>query len=152
MPRLITTIHPLHPADAPTTCGNASAASGNSGYRFRPTPRPAGELIRRCHQFAEAEIARWYRYEIAPVHLADEQDTDLDWDGYRWITATPATTSGGWQAKVLALSASAPQMYFNDDPEDADRGVAISRPAGDSGARPATPSWLARPAFRAVAG
>ena len=82
-PRLITTIHPLHPADAPTTCGNASAASGNSGYRFRPTPRPAGELIRRCHQFAEAEIARWYRYEIAPVHLADEQDTDLDWDGYR---------------------------------------------------------------------
>ena len=35
-------------------------------------------LIQRCHQFAEAEITSWYRYVIAPAHLADEQDTPSD--------------------------------------------------------------------------
>ena len=35
-------------------------------------------LIQRCHRFAEAEITSWYRYVIAPAHLADEQDTPSD--------------------------------------------------------------------------
>ncbi len=81
---------------------------------------PDAELIRRCHQFAEADLASWYRYVIAAENLADEQDTAADFDGYNWITATPATTQEGWRAKALALSAWDRTTYFNDEPQEND--------------------------------
>jgi hypothetical protein len=81
---------------------------------------PDAELIRRCHQFAEADLASWYRYVIAAENLADEQDTAAHFDGYNWITATPATTQEGWRAKALALSAWDRTTYFNDEPEEND--------------------------------
>ena len=79
---------------------------------------PDAELIRRCHQFAEAEISSWYRYVIAAENLADEQDTAEDSDGYNWITATPATTPAGWHAKALAWSAWHRTGYFDDEDSD----------------------------------
>jgi hypothetical protein len=70
------------------------------------------ELIRICHQFAEAELASWYR-DVA----SDEWDEDegVDWDTYHQILATPATTPEGWHAKALACSAFAQSTY--DDHE-----------------------------------
>jgi hypothetical protein len=86
------------------------------------TGNPDAELIRRCHQFAEADLASWYRYVLAACNGedADAQDTPADVDGYNWITATPATTREGWHAKALALSAWDRTAYFNDEPEESD--------------------------------
>jgi hypothetical protein len=77
---------------------------------------PDAELIRVCHQFAEAELENWYRYVTAPVDVADKQDRASDWDTYRWIVSTPAVTAEGWQAKALAYSAWDEEAYW-DEPE-----------------------------------
>ncbi len=77
---------------------------------------PDAELIRACQQFAEAELASWYRYVVAPDDLADVQDVPPDWDTLHWIERTPATTPEGWCAKALALSAWHRDVF--DDPED----------------------------------
>jgi len=66
---------------------------------------PDAELFRVCQQFAEVELASWYRYVVAPDDLADVQDAPPDWDTLHWIERTPATTPEGWCAKALALSA-----------------------------------------------
>ena len=66
---------------------------------------PDAELIRVCHQFAEADLASWYRYLTAPEDVADEQDEPLDFDTLHWIAATPATTPDGIHAKALAYAA-----------------------------------------------
>jgi hypothetical protein len=77
---------------------------------------PDAELVRVCYRFAEEELARRHRYIVAPDDLADEADTPVDWDSYRSITATPATTPEGWHAKALAFSAWDTEAY--DDHED----------------------------------
>jgi len=77
---------------------------------------PDAEMIRACQQFAEAELASWYRYVVAPDDLADVQDAPPDWDTLHWIERTPATTPEGWCAKALALSAWHRDVF--DDPED----------------------------------
>ena len=41
-------------------------------------PLPDAELVRVCHEFAEAEWRSWWRYVTAPVDLADEQDREPD--------------------------------------------------------------------------
>ena len=133
----------------------------------KPPDSPGAELIRRCQQFAEAEIASWYRYVIAPEHLADEQDTPSDMGGYNWIVATPATTPEGLHAKALALSAWDRTRYFDDEPLDSDgtsallasllqdvvapaRNAIMARLAAQLGPLPARSSpegrWLGRPA------
>ena len=92
--------------------GPAHAAPGAAGAD--------AELIRTCHQFTETELGRWYRYVVAPAHLADDLDDQApDWDTLHWIIATPATTHEGWHAKALALSAWDREAYWNDD----DRGT-----------------------------
>ena len=40
---------------------------------------PDAELVRVCHAFAEAEYRNWWRYILAPAHLADAQDRLPDW-------------------------------------------------------------------------
>jgi hypothetical protein len=83
----------------------------------KPDDDAAGELIRICHQFAEAEITRWYRAEIDD----DFVDDDIDHDTYNWIAATPATTPGGWQAKALAYAAFNRHVYDDYEEDDDDR-------------------------------
>jgi hypothetical protein len=73
------------------------------------------ELIRICHAFAEAEFDNWYRYVVAPVETADDDDRPPDWDTYRLIIDTPATTPAGWHAKALAFVAWYREAY--DDVE-----------------------------------
>jgi hypothetical protein len=86
---------------------------------WRNGPRPPdgadAELIRLCHAFAEAEFGNWYRYVVAPVETADDDDTPPDWDTYHLIVATPATTPAGWHAKALAFAAWDREAY--DDVE-----------------------------------
>ena len=83
----------------------------------RPPDEPDAELIRLCHAFAEAEFANWYRYVVAPVETADDDDAPPDWDTYHLIIATPATTPAGWHAKALAFVAWDREAY--DDEEKA---------------------------------
>jgi len=77
---------------------------------------PDAELIRVCHRFAEAELASWFRYVVAPDGLADTQDGPPDWNTLHWIEDTPAVTPEGWCAKALALSAWHRDVF--DDPEE----------------------------------
>jgi hypothetical protein len=105
--------------------GRAAAATAVSGIALSAIAAPASadvadtDLIRRCYQFAECQLASWYRYVTAPVDKADEQDTPHDWETLHWITATPATTPAGWHAKALAYTAWNHDAY-NDPKEDAD--------------------------------
>ena len=68
---------------------------------------PDAELIRVCQQFAETEFADWYRYVTTDDREIERQseDTPPDWATVRWITATPAHTLAGHQAKALACAA-----------------------------------------------
>jgi hypothetical protein len=68
-------------------------------------PDADAELIRICHEFAEGQLADWYRYIVASDDEADELDEPLDWTRYDHIIATPATTPEGWHAKALAFTA-----------------------------------------------
>ncbi len=90
---------------APSGAAVAAAASN-----------PDAELIQVCHRFAEAELASWFRYVVAPVDLADAQDGPPDWDTLHWIEDTSAVTPEGWCAKALALSAWHRDVF--DDPEE----------------------------------
>jgi hypothetical protein len=81
-----------------------------------PSISPDAELIQVCHRFAEAELAIWFRYVVAPVDLADAQDVPPDWDTLHWIENTPAASPEGWCAKALALSAWHRDVF--DDPEE----------------------------------
>jgi hypothetical protein len=81
-----------------------------------PAVNPDAELIRICHEFADVEMARWYRYVVTDEDLADEPDEEVDWDTYHRILATPATTPEGWHAKALAYAALDRDAY--DDHED----------------------------------
>lgn len=78
---------------------------------------PDTELVRVCHQFAEAEYRNWWRYCTAPDHLADAEGTDPDWTTLEWIEATPAATPAGWAAKGLALAAWHREAYDDSDAE-----------------------------------
>ncbi|MGI4946970.1 MAG: hypothetical protein ACRYHQ_41500 [Janthinobacterium lividum] len=80
------------------------------------TPGDA-ELVRVCHQFAEAEYREWWRYVTTPDHLADAEATDPDWATLEWIETTPATTPAGWAAKALALAAFHRETYDDSDAE-----------------------------------
>ena len=95
------------------SASTASAATGSDA-----------ELIRVCQQFAEAEIAAWYRYVTAPDHLSDTQDMAPDWVTLHWITATPAVTAEGWRAKALAY-AGFHRDAFDDAPEDRDPSTSL---------------------------
>jgi len=89
-------------------------------------PSADTEMVRVCHDFAEAEWRNWWRYVTAPADLADAQDRDPDWPTLAWIEATPATTPAGWHAKALALSAW-DRAAYDDDAEwhepDSDTGL-----------------------------
>jgi len=74
-------------------------------------PALDAELVRVCHQFAEAEYREWWRYCTAPDNLADAEAAEPDWATLAWIRATPATTPAGWAAKALALAAWDREMY-----------------------------------------
>jgi hypothetical protein len=86
-----------------------TAASAEAG--------PDAELVRICHDFAEAEWRRWWRYVTAPDDLADAEATDPDWSTLEWIETTPATTPAGWAAKALALAAWHREAYDDSDAE-----------------------------------
>lgn len=81
---------------------------------------PDAELIRVCHQFAEAEYRNWWRYIILPGHLADAQNRALDWTTLSWIETTSATTSAGWHAKALAYAAWWREAYDNAEFPESD--------------------------------
>ncbi len=78
-------------------------------------PCADAELVRVCHRFAEAEYRNWWRYIVAPAHLADVLDQEPDWSTLERIETTPATTPTGWAAKALALAAWNREAY--DDPD-----------------------------------
>ncbi len=80
-------------------------------------PAPDAELVRVCHDFAEAEWRSWWRYVTAPDYLADAEATDPDWSTLEWIETTPATTPAGWAAKALALAAWHREAYDDSDAE-----------------------------------
>jgi hypothetical protein len=80
-------------------------------------PGGDAELVRLCHQFAENELGKWYRYVVAPEPECDNQDEDPDWTGYHRIVATAATTPEGWHAKALAFTAWDRDAY-NDHDDD----------------------------------
>lgn len=82
-----------------------------------PPAEPDAELVRVCHQFAEAEWRNWWRYVTAPANLADAEATDPDWTTLEWIETTPATTPAGWAAKALALAAWHREAYDDSDAE-----------------------------------
>ena len=68
---------------------------------------PDAELIRVCQQFAETQFADWYLYVVTDDSQIERQleDAPVDWATVRWITATPAHTLAGHQAKALACAA-----------------------------------------------
>ncbi len=80
-------------------------------------PCADAELVRVCHRFAEAEYRNWWRYIVAPAHLADAHDREPDWATLQWIETTPATTSAGWHAKALAYAAWWREAYDDAEPE-----------------------------------
>jgi len=88
----------LHGSAAALLAGTAAASA-------KPGSSPDAELVRVCHDFAEAEFRNWWRYVTAPDDLADAQDQEPDWTTLAWIEATPATTPAGWHAKALAYAA-----------------------------------------------
>ncbi len=88
---------------------------------------PDAELVRVCHDFAEAEWRSWWRYVVAPAELADDHTREPDWPTLGWIEATPATTPAGWHAKALALAAWDHAAY---DDEEAERAGAAGLLAG----------------------
>jgi len=90
----------------------------------KPGPGPDAELVRVCHDFAEAEWRNWWRYVTAPDDLADEQDLAPDYAALAWIEATPATTPTGWQAKALAYAAWWREAY-DDAEEDRDTSTSL---------------------------
>ena len=84
---------------------------------------PDALLIRTCQQFSEAELNAWYRYcTAAPGE--EHNDPPVDRAALDWITATPATTPTGWQAKALVCAAFNRNMY-DDSWDDRDRGTPI---------------------------
>lgn len=83
------------------------------------TPHDA-ELVRVCHDFAEAEYRSWWRYIVAPNDIADAQDREPDWSTLAWIEATPATTPAGWHAKALAYAAWWREAYDHAEERDSD--------------------------------
>ena len=107
-----------------------------------PMADPDAELVRVCHDFAEAEFRNWWRYVVAPDHLADAQDTDPDWPILAWIEATPATTPAGWHAKALAYAAWWRDAY--DDAEDGDSDAPLLASLLRDMVRPARAAILAR--------
>jgi hypothetical protein len=76
---------------------------------------PDAELIRICRGFAENELEKFYRY-VTTEDTDDLDDEPVDWDTYRRILATPATTPEGWHAKALAFTSWDREAY--DDHED----------------------------------
>ena len=80
-------------------------AAGAAAARASTDSGPDAELVRVCHDFAEAEFRNWWRYVTTPADLADTQDREPDWSTLAWIEATPATTPAGWHAKALAYAA-----------------------------------------------
>lgn len=104
---------------------------------------PDAELIALCHQFAEAELASWYRYVVAPDHLADAQDTAPDWATMEKIAATSPTTLEGIQAKALACSAWDREAF--DGPQaDRDRSTTLLASLLRDMAAPARATIVAR--------
>ncbi len=89
--------------------GSAAAVTAASAE-----PGPDAELVRVCHDFAEAEWRNWWRYIVAPANLADAQDREPEWPTLAWIEATSATTPAGWHAKALALAAWDRAAYDDD--------------------------------------
>ncbi len=98
-------------------CGAAAAVAVPAAASTLPADLPDAELVRVCHEFAEAEFRNWWRYIVAPADLADAQDREPDWPTLAWIEATPATTPAGWHAKALAYAAWWREADDNADPE-----------------------------------
>ena len=80
---------------------------------------PDAELIRVCQQFAEAQFADWYLYVTTddPETEFQSENAPVDWETVRWITATPAHTLAGHQAKALACAAWDRDSY-DSSPDD----------------------------------
>ena len=88
----------------------------------KPQANPDEALIRACYRLAEGELDSRYRYVTSPDGLKGDDEADvalLD-----WITATPATTPEGWQAKALACAAWNRDMY-DDTPDERDGGTTL---------------------------
>jgi hypothetical protein len=89
--------------------GVAAAAlmAGAAGANSASAPNPDAELIRVCHQFAEAEFADWYLYVVTSDREIERrlEDKALDWATLHWIEAAPAITLEGLRAKALAFVA-----------------------------------------------
>jgi len=104
--------------------GSAAALlAGTAAASAKPGPGPDADLVRVCHDFAEAEYRNWWRYIVAPDHLADAQDREPDWPTLAWIETTPATTPAGWHAKALAYAAWWREAY---DDVEAERDASTS--------------------------
>jgi hypothetical protein len=104
--------------------GSAAALlASTAAASAKPESGPDAELVRVCHDFAEAEWRNWWRYIVAPANLADAQDREPDWPTLAWIEATPATTPAGWHAKALAYAAWWREAY---DDVEAERDASTS--------------------------
>ncbi|MGI4944414.1 MAG: hypothetical protein ACRYHQ_28295 [Janthinobacterium lividum] len=99
--------------------GGAAVAAVPAAAAVLPaaTTSADAELVRVCHQFAEAEFRNWWRYIVTPDHLADAEATDPEWATLEWIETTPATVPAGWAAKALALAAFHRETYDDSDAE-----------------------------------
>ncbi len=109
---------PLAPSRRAVLRGSAAALlASTAAASAKPGSSPDAELVRVCHDFAEAEWRNWWRYVTAPADLADAQDREPDWPTLAWIETTPATTPAGWAAKALALAAWHREAYDDSDAE-----------------------------------
>jgi hypothetical protein len=99
----------IHTASRRRLLAASSAVLALSGAAVAaPVAQDAdAELIRVCHQFAEAEFADWYRYVTTADREIERQseDTPVNWATVRQIKAMPANTLAGVRAKALACAA-----------------------------------------------
>jgi hypothetical protein len=88
----------------------------------RIAPSPDARLIALCQTFTETTLDEWWAY----MDDDDAEEPGPNWDDYREIVATPATTSAGWHAKALALTAWNRDAFdaLAEDPDSCTTGLA----------------------------
>jgi hypothetical protein len=92
-----------------------TTSTRRSAMRFSAVANADAELIALCQTFTEATLDAWWAYMVDD----DADEPEPKWDDYRRIVTTPATTSAGWHAKALALTAWN-RDAFDDLAEDPD--------------------------------
>ena len=95
-----------------------------SGSAVAAGVNPDADLIERCRQFAEADMAFWYQRALDGEDVLEGAWPGHDAERAR-IAATKATSPAGWQAKALVLS-----TWFFDatgaQTEDDETGLVVS--------------------------